>query len=458
MNNKYFYITLLSLLGMGVEMSAQSVSQVPKLVVCINIQQLRSDHLETFAPLYTKDGLQRFLTEGRVYSNGAYRFTPVDDASASASLSTGAVPYYHGITAEEWLDRNSLRPVKAVRTQQYEYSPQQLSTSTLGDELKIATNGIAKVFAFAADADCAILSAGHAADGVAWMNQGKWQTCNYYTPVNQWLSGYTRLYPPTADMNESLTNIALSCTQQGGIGLDEKPDLLTVTYCVQPTMESYVALDRSVSTLISGIDRQLTTDRVLFVLTSTGSSEEENEQNNYEQYRIPTGKFLINRSASLLNLFLGASYGTEQYVEAVYGNQIFLNHKLLEKKNINMGELLRRAQEFLLQLAGVRNVYTSQQLLTSDSYQIERIRNGFHVEKCGDLLIDIAPGWQLVNEETQTTTTSRISNIPFPIIFWGSGIEAQRVETPVTADHIAPTIARVLRIRAPNACSSEPLF
>jgi hypothetical protein len=219
-----------------------------------------------------------------------------------------------------------------------------------------------------------------------------------------------------------------------------------------------VALDRSVSTLISGIDRQLTTDRVLFVLTSTGSSEEENEQNNYEQYRIPTGKFLINRSASLLNLFLGASYGTEQYVEAVYGNQIFLNHKLLEKKNINMGELLRRAQEFLLQLSGVRNVYTSQQLLTSDSYQIERIRNGFHVEKCGDLLIDIAPGWQLVNEETQTTTTSRISNIPFPIIFWGSGIEAQRVETPVTADHIAPTIARVLRIRAPNACSSEPLF
>jgi hypothetical protein len=290
------------------------------------------------------------------------------------------------------------------------------------------------------------------------MNQGKWQTCNYYTPVNQWLSGYTRLYPPTADANESLTNIALSCTQQGGIGLDEKPDLLTVTYRVQPTMESYVALDRSVSTLISGIDRQLTTDRVLFVLTSTGSSEEENEQNNYEQYRIPTGKFLINRSASLLNLFLGASYGTEQYVEAVYGNQIFLNHKLLEKKNINMGELLRRAQEFLLQLSGVRNVYTSQQLLTSDSYQIERIRNGFHVEKCGDLLIDIAPGWQLVNEETQTTTTSRISNIPFPIIFWGSGIEAQRVETPVTADHIAPTIARVLRIRAPNACSSEPLF
>jgi hypothetical protein len=96
--------------------------------------------------------------------------------------------------------------------------------------------------------------------------------------------------------------------------------------------------------------------------------------------------------------------------------------------------------------------------MTSDSYQLERIRNGFNVETSGDLMIDIAPGWQLVNEDTQTSTTSRASNIPFPIIFFGAGFVPQRVNTPVTVDHIAPTIARVIRIRAPNACSAEPLF
>jgi hypothetical protein len=145
-------------------------------------------------------------------------------------------------------------------------------------------------------------------------------------------------------------------------------------------------------------------------------------------------------------------------VEAIYRNQLFIDHKLLERKNINLSDMLRRAQEFILQLSGVRHVYTANQLTTSDSNLLSAIRNGFNVEKCGDLIIDIAPGWELVNENDHTSTTSRASNIPFPIIFYGAGIKSQRVQTPVTVDAIAPTIARIIRIRAPNACSTEPLF
>ena len=458
MRNRYLYITLLTILSFSTESRAQSVAQPPKLVVSIAVNQLRTDHLETFAPLYSADGLKRLMTAGIVYTNASYPFTPVDGASAAATLATGSTPYYHGITRHEWLDRATLRPVNAVCNQQHTFSPNQLGTSTLGDELKIASDGISKVFAFATDAESAILSAGHAADGTAWIQQGKWTLCNYYTPVNQWLSGYTRLYPPTTDTNGSLTEIALQCVNQAGIGLDDKTDLLSITYSVKPNMEGYVALDRTVATLINGITQRIPIERVLFVLTSNGSPKEENEENNNERFRIPTGKFYINRSASLLNIYLGATYGTEQYIEAIYDNQLYLNHKLLERKNINVGEILRRAQEFMLQLAGVRNVYTSNQLLTSDNSKMERIRNGFNVEKCGDLLIDIAPGWQLINEDTQTSSVSRISNIPFPIIFYGAGTKAQRIEKPVTVDHIAPTLARAIRIRAPNACATEPLF
>jgi hypothetical protein len=109
-------------------------------------------------------------------------------------------------------------------------------------------------------------------------------------------------------------------------------------------------------------------------------------------------------------------------------------------------------------MSGVRNVYTSTQLLTSDSQLLQHVRNGFNIDKCGDLLIDIAPGWQLVNEETSSSSMSRSSYIPFPIIFYGTNIEAERIVTPVTVERIAPTVARAIRIRAPNACSAEPLF
>ena len=222
--------------------------------------------------------------------------------------------------------------------------------------------------------------------------------------------------------------------------------------------ESYRNIDQHLSRLILRIERRLGHNNVLFVLTGTGYSEEREEREDEEKFHIPTGKFNIQRTANLLNMYLGAIYGSAKYVEASYKNQLFLNHQLFDQKNINLADVLNRAQEFLLQVEGVRNVYTSNQLLTSESERLEKIRNGFCTEKCGDLLIEIAPGWKLVNEETHESTTQRVNFISFPIIFYGANITAERILTPVTVDRIAPTIAKAIRIRAPNACASEPLF
>ena len=457
MRNKYLYITLFSLLGFSAEAMAQALAQSPQLVVTIAIDQLRTDYLETYAPLYQASGLKRLLSEGLVYSNASYNFTPVDRASASASISTGSTPYYNGVTGCEWLERSTLRPKNTIYDANNNLSPNQLSTSTIGDELKISTKGFAMVFSFAADAERAIFSAGHAADGVACISQGRWNVIRYYTPENQWLNNYTRLYNPSEYTNQSITELALKCVEQTGIGQDDITDLLCISYTISPTLEGYVELDRQISDLVSGIHHKLNHERVLFVLTGTGTTEEEREGDN-ERYRIPTGKFYINRTANLLNMYLGAIYGSGQYVETCFRNQLFLNHKFLNQKNIDRGEVLRRAQEFVLQLSGVRNVYTATQLMTSDSQLLQHVRNGFNVDKCGDLLIDIAPGWQLINEDTHSSNVSRACYIPFPIIFFGAQIKAQRISHSVTVDRIAPTVARAIRIRAPNACSSEPLF
>ena len=423
MKNKYLYITLLSFLGLTAEAQEQLIAQAPRLVVSITIDQLRTDYLENYSPLYGNEGLRRLLSQGKVFTNGAYNFTPVDRASAIASLHTGTSPYYHGITAEEWLDKQTLRPQNCVRDQKIGYSPQFLSTSTISDELKMATNGIAKVFAFAPTADAAILSAGHAADGAAWISNGQWMTTTYYRPLNQW----------------------------------EKTDLISLTYEAGRQMESYIALDRQIAQLVNGVERTIPRDRVLFVITGTTNREEE-EEGNQERFRIPTGTFFINRTANLLNMYLGAVFGSANYVEFCHKNHIYFNHQLLRQKNINLSEISSRSQEFLLQITGVRNVYTANQLLTSDSYLLESIRNGFNIEKCGDLIVDIAPGWKLINENTQEKSMSRSAHVPFPIIIYGAGTKAERIQTPVTVDRIAPAVARAIRIRAPNACVAEPLF
>ena len=459
MRNGYIYITLLAILGFSAESQGQIIRQTPRLVVSIQIDQLTSDALENYAPAYGTEGLRRLLSQGIVFSHASYSFTPVDPASASATIATGSTPYYHGITASEWFSRDAMRQLSILNDREHKQSPAQLTVSTLGDEMKVSTAGESRVFAFAPTAECAILSAGHAADGAAWIQQGRWKMSSYYAPVNSWLKGFCRDYIPDTDVNMSVVKAAVFCVDKTTVGMDDNVDMLSISLTAQPTIDGYLSLDQSTAYLINGITRKIPLSRTLFVVTSTGSREdEENNDSNHERFRIPTGKFYTGRTAGLLNMYLGAIYGSAQYIETCYKNQLFLNRQLIEEKNINMGDLLRKSQEFLLEIAGVRNVYTSLQLMTSDSPKLERIRNGYCVERSGDLILEVAPGWKIINEDTKTSYTSCSALAQFPIIFFGNELQSQRVERPVTTEQIAPTVARCIRIRAPNACQAEPLF
>ncbi len=449
--NKYLYITLLSLLGFYPETQAQSTMQIPRLVVSITVDDLDSDLLEQMVATGQHPTLQRVVGNGTVYHYCHSGFTPTNKYALIASLYTGTVPYYHGITDSEWLDRNTLRPKSIIEDKNYHVSPQQIAVSTLTDELKKATQGTAKIFSFASQAESAILSAGHAADAAGWIEDDEWQISSYYTTDIPWLDSDLHDLQQPDDGNIQVVGTALECLREEALGQDESTDMLCLTLSAGTP-----SFDSSLAQLMDHIASSVLPERTLFVLVGNGQRKEEEGINS--QYRIPTGQFFINRSANLLNVYLGAVYGTGRYVDAVYGNQLFLNKSLISKKAVNMTDLLSLSQDFLLQLSGVKNVYTAHQLLTSSDQHTASQRKGFNAEKCGDLLLEIAPGWTVINENTHTSTISNIGNLSFPVIFYGTQIKAQRVVTPITVDRIAPTIARAIRIRAPNACLAEPLF
>lgn len=516
MKNRYLYITLLAVLGITPEMLAQSqIQYAPRLVVTVAIDQLRTDYLEAFAPLYGNDGFKRLLRKGKVYPSASYPFSPIDRASATASLTTGVSPYYHSIVGERWLHRETLRPVLCVGEA---LTPDNLSTSTLGDELKVSTEGKAHVYSIAPFADAAIMSGGHAANAAFWLSDedGSWETSQYYQNVlPAWLVTYNDTFSPRKDakslawepvielsgsfnyyqhtvapqktfkhrlvgnhrfallktsglVNQFVTDFAQYLVTEATLGYDRVTDLLSLTYyagtfdhkamseCQMELQDTYVRIDRELARLINYLERKLGAEHVLFVVTSTGYSDPESEA--YDQYRVPTGTFFINRTANLLNMYYGAIWGQGRWVESCFGSQMFLNHKLLESKRVSLTDACQRAQEFVSQLSGVRNVYTGLQLITSTSELTRKIRAGYNPERCGDILVEVSPGWKLLNEDNQETQLSRASFTQFPIIFYGAGIQPDSVSEHVTVDRIAPTIAKTIRIRAPNACSAEPLF
>jgi len=524
MKNRHLPLTLLSTLTFVVAAQAQTIGSAPRLVVNIMIDQLRSDYLEAFAPLYGEGGFKRLMGEGRVYTNVSYPFSPIDRASAVASIVSGTTPYYNSIVGSQWLSKETLRPVycvddsKSVGLQTNKgSSPQNLSVSVIGDELKVATAGRAVVYSVAPFRDAAILSAGHAANGALWIDDdnGYWCSSSYYfKALPSWISAYNgfgsvartidgkvwkpvstlsgnfsyfmdggmqspfshkfsgarryRQYKTCGLVNADITDMASACASSSGMGLDGVTDLLSVTYyagnydhkpvgeCQMELQDTYVRLDSELARLVDELEKKVGKGKVLFVVTGTGYSDE--EQADYAKYNIPTGQFYINRTANLLNIFFGGLWGQGRYVDTSFGSQIYLNHKTFEQKRISFAEATERGTELISQMSGVRNVYTAQQLLSSNNPYVRKIRNGFNVDRNGDIIIEVAPGWRLLNEDNLEDHLVRASYVQFPIIVYGAGTKAERIVDLVTVDRIAPTIAKAIRIRAPNACSAEPLF
>lgn len=467
---KYFYTALLTQLILS-ECLAQTplTRQQTKLLVSIVVEQLCTEDLHQFEDLYTTDGFKKLLSEGVVYEQGHFNFLPVSNSSAVASIYTGSIPFYHGIIADQWIDRNTLLPVYAHIGKDRKIGASNLQTTTLGDELKVSSQGKALVYAVASNAAGAVLSAGHAANGAYWFDNihQRWATTSYYDKSGDgWLKAYNSLHTTaktTGSVNEKVGQLAGECVKTFALGKDNITDLLTITLSAAPNKNYskgynketvYRDLDKTIATLIKNIQQQVDKKYVAFVLTGTGGNT--TEYPDYNKYNIPTGTFYINRTSNLLNVYLSAIYGQARYVDAYQRNELYINKKEIEKRNINYQEILDKIQEFLIQIEGVRDVFTIKQLLDGNSLLVKR-RNAFNSNCSGDIVIEVQPGWRLYNEESKEEIFFSTAEAPFPIIFYFPDVPASIIQTPVAAECIAPTLAQHIRIRAPNASVSTAL-
>ena len=463
---------------------AQASRVMPRLVVNIMVDQLRSECIDAFSQLYGEGGFKLLMSEGAFYSQAEYPFARPDLASASACVQCGASPYDNGIPGLRWLDRKTLIPVHCVDDADFEgvfthggASPLRLRVSTIGDELKVATKGKGIVLSVAHGKEAAVLSAGHAADGAFWVNvsDGAWCTSSYYGSVPAWLGGYNDISKASgrldakaslASINDEVCNFARYCLQCSGMGLDDDADYMSVSFSAASNaakgsetelQETYVRLDYSIANLIEAVCKRVGRERVLFVLTGSGYCDEA-EADDLSRYRIPTGTFSITRAQMLLNMYLIAVYGEGQWVETALDNELYLNLKMAEQRNVNIDEMLARCSSFLIQLSGVKDVYTRERLaLGAWTPGISKLRNAYSPQCSGDIMIQVSPGWSLVNDVTGESRISREGYVCFPLFFFGAGVVPQKVDVPVTVDRIAPTVCRALRIRSPNGCAQAPL-
>lgn len=196
--------TAVLVLVFSIQAVAQQTIQRPKLVVGLVVDQMRWDYLYRYYDRYAPNGgFKRMLNQGFTCENTLIPYTPTYTGCGHSSIYTGSVPALNGIAGNNWWDREKMRSVYCTEdntvatvgstTSAGKQSPRNMLTTTICDELRMATNYKSKVVGISIKDRGGILPAGHNANAAYWYDAGvgKWITSTYYmNELPKWVTDF----------------------------------------------------------------------------------------------------------------------------------------------------------------------------------------------------------------------------------------------------------------------------
>ncbi|MCX7953681.1 MAG: alkaline phosphatase family protein [Bacteroidales bacterium] len=177
----------------------------PKLIVFIIVDQMRYDYITRYNDKLSNKGIKKLIAEGTFCKNTFINYAITETAPGHASIFTGAPPSVHGIVSNEWYDVLKKQRVNCVEDKSVEtvgssspfgkYSPKNLFTNTIGDQLKLHTLNKSKVISISLKERSAILAGGKSADAAYWYDDqtGCFISSTYYLKsLPKWVESFNQ--------------------------------------------------------------------------------------------------------------------------------------------------------------------------------------------------------------------------------------------------------------------------
>lgn len=532
----------MALLGCGTASAQQSNAAAierPKLVVGIVVDQMRWDYLYRYQKRYTDGGFKRLLGEGFSCENTMIPYVPSVTAIGHTCIYTGSVPSIHGIAGNNFVkdgkkvyctDDDSVKPV-GTTSEAALMSPRNLWVSTIGDEMKIASNGRAKVVGVALKDRASILPAGHNPNGAFWFDDQTdcFITSSYYMDrLPKWVEAFNdkrlpeqylsqkwnTLYPKntytesTTDENEyengiregvkatlplnlpelykkygygiirntpfgnSLTlDMAKAAIDGEQLGADDETDLLAVscsstdyighqvgTHAIE-TEDTYLRLDKAIADFLTYLDSKVGKGNYLVFLSADHGAM--NNAAFLQDRRIPAGSWDASATAKKLNHVLAKEYPEAgDIVKTVMNYQVFFNRDVIKSKQLDFDNIKQTVVNVLKEDPSV--LYACDMAKASTESIPEevkfRIINGYNRERSGDVVIILKPNFYAHGMKGTDHGAWNSYDTHIPLVFMGWGIKHGATTKQTFMTDIAPTIAAMLHVQAPNGCVGKAIF
>ncbi len=505
------------------------VAHRPKLVVVIIIDQFRPDYLVRFRPYFVKRGFN-LLLGGANFVNCRYDYAITATGPGHATLFTGAYPDMHGIVGNDWFDRSLGRSVNCVEDRSTQLaapadepdgrlgaSPKNLVGSTLGDELRFASDFQSRVIAIALKDRAAILPGGHTANAAYWYKSktGHFVSSTYYMPaLPSWVAKFNdqppakaycgkawqglpetpgvrgktiRAFAPkspeacpgiqflewladTPFMTEIELKFALEAIKNERLGQGPTTDLLTISLSVNDFIghkfgpyspevaDLTLRTDRYLADFFNELDSLVGLDNVWIALSADHGASP--TPRFITEHHLGMGSF-EKASAGAIDKALSHAFGREKWIKSIQSNYIYLNEDAAKRRQMSLARLEAVLAERAMSLPGVRTAFTRTQLLTGMLPQSplgRKVANSFYAPRSGDVFLVLNPYALAGAKETETSHGSPWNyDAQVPLLLWGSAFKPGEYAIPCQTIDLAPTLAVALGVNQPSVAQGQPL-
>lgn len=201
----------LTMQALGSQVMAQGTGQVgttlrPKLVVMLVADKFPFSSLTRYQDKLSGGGLKYLSDNGATFANCNFSQANTQSACGDATIATGATPWANGIIGDQWWDRRKNRTMSAITDDTAQLtganaaggSSKLLKGTTIGDQLKLSSNGRSKVVSLAVNDSQALLLGGRLANYALWFEPktGNFVTSSQYgRELPTWVKAFNDTRP-----------------------------------------------------------------------------------------------------------------------------------------------------------------------------------------------------------------------------------------------------------------------
>lgn len=255
------------------------------------------------------------------------------------------------------------------------------------------------------------------------------------------------------------------------LGEDDAPDILIVSlsghdyinhaYGAESRLshDHVLQLDRLLQSFFRDLDAAVGKGNYLAVLTADHGFMPAPEHS--QALGRDAGRVSSAQTMAAVNAALSQRYGEGRWALELSAQAVVLNQPLIAAKGVDVDELSEVARKALLAQPGIAQVFTRAELESGSrsGALFDQVRKSRHRALSGDLEIVLKPYWMFGSGSSMTTHGSPYEyDTHVPILFYGPAwVKPGRIARRVEVVDIAPTLAGILEVAAPEASEGTPL-